>query len=297
LVPEDRRNHHRLYHKDFFANPRSRPMGIGLDLSGRRKDGASFPVEISLGYIDIAEGRLAVAFVDDITERKRLEAAAKADHEEIRALASRLLTVQEEERRRVSREIHDDFCQQLAALAFEVGGLIVEPLPDPIRARLQALEARLTNLSANGRHLAYRLHPSILEDLGLAVSLQALCEEFSQRKGVVVKFRSRNVPSVLPIPVMSCLYRIAQEGLRNAIEHSGAKHITAALIGKENAVRLSIRDDGVGFDRQSAKGKGRLGLVSMEERVHLINGKLSIKSAPGHSTRIVVTTPLFGGDR
>ena len=295
LVPEYARDRHRQYHGEYYANPRRRPMGIGLDLQARRKDGSLFPVEIGLDTFESPQGRCGVAFATDISQRKRLEKAEEINRQEIRALASRLLTVQEEERRRVSREIHDDLGQQLAALTFDLGGLAAEPFPEAARVQLRALQGRLVKLSEAARHLAYQLHPSILEDLGLAAALRALCEEFSRHNGIVVKYRDKKVPRELPIEVTSCLYRVAQAALQNVIQHSGVKCVYVTLSGQDRAVMLSIRDDGAGFDPVSAKGRGGLGLVSMEERVRLVGGTLIIESKPGRGTRIAAVIPLAGG--
>ena len=230
----------------------------------------------------------------DVAERQRLEAAAKQDHERIRALASRLLSAQEDERRRMSRVIHDDICQELAALTFDLGELLSEPLREASRSRLQELQNRLTNLSAATRDLTHQLHPPTLEDLGLIVSLRDLCEEFSRRNRLVVKFTKRQVPDHLPIEVMTCLHRIAQEGLRNAAKHSGAKGIMVTLHSNRKKLVLSIRDDGTGFALQSAKGKGGLGLANMQERVRLVSGEISIRSEPGRGSKIVVEVPYHG---
>ena len=173
-----------------------------------------------------------------------------------------------------------------------MGELVAEPLPEASRARLQAFSGPSLQLSAAARQLAYQLHPSTLEDLGLTASLRALCNEFSQRNGTVVTFVKRQVPARLPLDVMSCLYRIAQEGLWNAVKHSGAKHIVVTLAGVKKSAALSIRDDGVGFDPRFAKRKGGLGLTSMEERIRLVHGTFSIKSAAGLGTRIVAKAPL-----
>jgi len=192
----------------------------------------------------------------------------------------------------VSREIHDDLCQRLAAAVFDVGVLAAEPLTDATRAGLRELETRLANLSTIARNLAYQLHPSILGDLGLAPSLKALCDEVGQRNGMVVKFTNRQAPGLLSLEVMTCVYRIAQEALRNAIKHSGAKHVTVTLATNTKDIRIAIQDDGVGFDPRSNKGKGGLGLVSMEERIRLVAGKLWIKSNPGLGTSIIASAPF-----
>ena len=167
LIPEEARERHAQHHKVYFANMQSRPMGIGMDLEGRRKDGTHFPVEIGLSAIETATGKLAVAFVSDITQRRRLEQAAQAHAQEVQALAASLLTAQEEERRRVSRELHDQICQQLASLAIDMGGLAAEAPAKFVQERLKTLQARVIKASEETRHIAYELHPSVLDDLGL----------------------------------------------------------------------------------------------------------------------------------
>jgi len=229
----------------------------------------------------------------DITERKHLEKATGTHGAEIRALAARLLTVAEEERRRVSRELHDNLVQQLASLAFDVGGLAADiPSPEHTRIRLQSLQSRVVKVSEEARHIAYELHPSVVDDLGLVISLKALCDKFAAEHDLIVEFKDDSLPRPIPQQVGSGLYRIAQESLQNTANHAHAKHVTVHLIQREQELRLSIEDDGAGFDPMSVKGKGRLGLVSMEERARLLNAELSIESKPGHGARVVVTVPL-----
>ena len=136
----------------------------------------------------------------------------------------------------------------------------------------------------------------MLEDLGLAASLDALCEEFSQRYGPLdVRFQQSGVPTVLPAEIASCAYRIAQESLWNAAKHAGAKHVKVTLQGLKDNLLLRVEDDGVGFDQESIRSKGGLGLVSMRERARVVNGTLSIGSAIGEATRVILTVPVNGG--
>lgn len=293
LVPKEARERHAGHHKAYFANMQSRPMGIGMDLEGRRKDGTQFPVEIGLSAIETAAGKLAVAFVSDITQRRRLEASAQTHAQEVHALAASLLTAQEEERRRVSRELHDQICQQLASLAIDIGGLAVEAPAKFLQERLRTLQARVVKASEETRHIAYELHPSVLDDLGLTASLRGLCKEFSERaKDVTLEFSAADLPAHLPREIASCLYRIAQESLQNVSKHANAKHVSVSLVLKEGSVVLTITDDGVGFDLAGVKGRGGLGLIGMEERARLVNGKLSVTARPGHGTRIALEVPL-----
>ena len=229
----------------------------------------------------------------DITEKKRLEMAAEASRDEIRALAASLLTAQEEERRRVSLELHDQICQQLAALAIEIGGLATDlPPPEAAQRRLKALQASVIKAADAARHIAYELHPSVLDDLGLTASLRALCKEFSEREGIPVEFTSSALPASLPREVASCVYRVAQECLQNIAKHSNAKHVSVALARQKGSMLLSIGDHGAGFDVEVVKGRGGLGLVGMEERARLVHGTLSIEAQPGHGARITLTFPL-----
>jgi two-component system CheB/CheR fusion protein len=282
-----------------FGYLRAGLLGRPLDLivpeklEGRRRDGSRFPLEVSLSTIDQAGVKLSVAFMTDITERQRLETLSETYRAEIRALAAQLMTAQEEERRRVSRELHDNLCQKLASLALDVENLAVKlPAPAATRARLQDLSARAVKVSEEARHIAYELHPSVLDDLGLVVSLKALCDEFAKTEKMRVKFTAGKLPEVLPQTVASGLYRIAQEGLRNVAKHAKAKHLSVAIAAQDGCLVFSLEDDGVGFAPQAVKGKGGLGLVSIGERARIVGGSLSIESKPGHGTLISVRVPF-----
>lgn len=237
----------------------------------------------------------------DITEQRRAsealrdsQAELQQSREELRTLTARLLAAQEEERRRVSRELHDELNQQLAVLAVDVGSLVKSlPATDyDVRGQLRALQARVAKLSDAVRHIAYQLHPSILDDLGLLVALRSHCEELSRHEGMSVRMTHRNVPDSLPPELASCLYRVAQEGLRNIIRHAGTTHASLSLTSASGDLRLSIRDTGAGFDAKTRDHHGGLGILSMEERVRLVNGTISIHSRPGRGTRIDVRVPL-----
>jgi two-component system, chemotaxis family, CheB/CheR fusion protein len=282
-----------------FGYRRSDLLGKPLDLllpaelEGRHSDGSRFPLEVSLSTIDQAGVKLTVAFMTDTTERQRLEALSETYRAEIRALAAQLITAQEEERRRVSRELHDSLCQKLASLALDVENLAVAlPRPAATRVRLQDLGARAIQVSEEARHIAYELHPSVLDDLGLVVSLKALCDEFSKAEKMRVDFNAGKLPVLVPQKIASGLYRIAEESLRNVAKHAKAKQLSVALAVRDHSLVLSLDDDGIGFAPQAVKGKGGLGLVSIGERARIMGGTLSIDSRPGDGTRISVRVPL-----
>jgi two-component system, chemotaxis family, CheB/CheR fusion protein len=267
--------------------------GETYQLEGVRRDGSAFPLEVYLSHIDQAGVGLTVAFMTDITEHHRLEKLSETYRAEIRALAAQLMTAQEEERRRVSRELHDSLCQQLAYLAFDVENLAVAlPSPAETRKRLRELRERAVKVSEEARNIAYELHPSVLDDLGLVVSLKALFNEFAKAEKIRVKFTAGKLPDSVPQKIASGLYRIAQESLQNVAKHAKAKLLTVALDVRDHSMMLSLQDNGVGFAPLAVKGKGGLGLVSIRERARIMGGDLSIESKPGDGARIAVRVPL-----
>jgi PAS domain S-box-containing protein len=230
----------------------------------------------------------------NVTERKQSERALQQSRQELRALAGRLIDAQEEERKRISRELHDDINQKLALLAFDTGSLVLAPPPsaDRTREKFRDLQTRVVQLSEDVRQISHRLHPSILEDLGLTAALRELCEEFSAREGIEVVFEQEAVPQALPVDVASCLYRVSQEALHNVLKHARANRVRLKVSGSPEGIRLCIHDTGVGFDSESVSSRHGLGIVSMKERVRLVQGKFSIHSQPGQGTTIEISVPL-----
>jgi signal transduction histidine kinase len=230
----------------------------------------------------------------DITERQCADRVLRESRQELRALAGRLINVQEEERRRISRQLHDDLSQKLALLAFDTGSLILAPPVPPghMKELLLSLQARVVQLSQDVRQIAHQLHPSILEDLGLTAALRELCEEFSAREGVEVVFEQETMPEALPVEVSSCLYGVAQEALHNVSKHARASKVRLMVNGSPEGVCLSIQDEGVGFDLEARASRHGLGIISMKERVGLVNGEFSIRSDPGHGTTVTVFAPV-----
>lgn len=233
----------------------------------------------------------------NVTERKRAERSLQESRQELEALSGRLLMAQEEERKRISRELHDDLSQRVALLAFDASGLVLRPHPSPadmaeMKTSLCNLRTRITELSTDIRQIAHQLHPSILEDLGLTAALHELCEEFSGRDGLEVVLDQHVLPEAPPVDVASCLYRVAQEALYNVQKHARANHVRLTLSGNPGHVCLSVQDDGVGFDPEVRAAGHGLGIVSIKERVRLVHGEVSIGSQPGQGTTLTVSVPL-----
>ena len=241
-------------------------------------------------------------FMIDITERKRGEealgkstAALRRSHRQIQRLAGRLITAQEEERKRVARELHDDINQKLAALSISLSKMKkrLEPTND-LNDPIADLQTRTSELTDDVRRLSHRLHPDTMEHVGLVVALKSYCVEFSKNNGISIHI---DVPDrVEPVrpEVALCLYRVAQESLENIRKHSGANDVRVTLTETQDGVELFISDTGVGFDVERGRASKGLGLVSMEERVRLVGGTLLLQSHPGKGTELQVLVPSRG---
>jgi len=291
LVPQKFRDGHKAHRDQFFQSPQMRPMGLGLDLQGRRQNGSEFFVEISLSYIHAAQGTFGVALVTDISKRRADEQAIRQQGEELRALTARLMTAQDDERRRIARDLHDDLSQSLAFLAMDLGKLATNPSAQNLVADIRPLQLRAAEAAESVRRVSHQLHPSVLDDIGLEAALEQYCEEFQRRSGIETKFTSRNVPESLQREVASSIYHIAQECLRNVSKHARTKTVSVTVEFADNVLRLIIKDQGIGLRAKQPEPSG-IGIVAMRERAHLVNGKLSIQSKSGAGTEISVEVPV-----
>src|ERR1044072_8659357 len=227
-------------------------------------------------------------FLIDITERKRTEEA-------LVNLSGRLINAQEEERKRIARELHDDLNQRMALLSIELEQLSQRmQKPRNLRPLVHRLQTKAQEISAEIHRLSYRLHPSKLDHLGLAAAVESLCEELSKSGKLKIEFHQKGCPAGIAIDVRLCVFRIAQESLRNCIKHSSALRARVVLEKTEGAVRVSVSDDGRGFDTESDAMKKGLGFTSMRERLRLVGGRLRILSRPAKGTRIEISAPLTG---
>jgi PAS domain S-box-containing protein len=238
--------------------------------------------------VDTRDGRKVRrhGFIIDVSERKRTEEALKD-------VGGRLIAAQEEERRRVARELHDDFNQRLAVLSVELEQVrqkIKEPLE--LRRTLQRLQAQAQEIAAEIHRLSYKLHPSKLDHLGLAAAVKSLCAELTESGKLKTEFVQSGFPSVLDRDITLCVYRITQEALRNCVKHSRAESARVVLTRTRTAVRLVVSDSGCGFNLKTTSMQKGLGFISMKERLHLLGGKLNVYSKPLHGTRIEVSVPL-----
>lgn len=232
----------------------------------------------------------ARGFLIDITEHKKTEEA-------LISLSGRLINAREEERKRIARELHDDLNQRMALLSIELEqlGQAIQK-PHGLRPLVHNLQTKAKEISAEIHRLSYRLHPSKLDHLGLVAAVASLCEELAEGRGLKIEFQQRGFPVAVPKDVSLCIFRIAQESLRNCVRHSGARRARVVLDKAKAILRLTVSDDGCGFDTESGAMKKGLGFTSIRERLRLVGGDAVIYSRPGAGTRIVVSVPLAGGD-
>ena len=207
----------------------------------------------------------------------------------LRDLGRRLLKAQEEERSRIALELHDDVSQQAVALAIDLQRITDAP-PGTAQKIVRDAQTRVKSLLKSVHDLSHRLHPANLRLVGLLGALGQLQRDLS-RPGITITVSSENVEAILPDDIALCLFRIAQEAMQNAIKHSGARNIRVQLKGGNDAITLTVVDDGAGFDVDAAAGKG-LGLISMHERAESVGGMLKVVSRKGAGTRLQVTVPF-----
>jgi signal transduction histidine kinase len=212
-------------------------------------------------------------------------------------LSGRLIDFQEKERSRLARELHDDFNQRLAVLAIDLERAAQTVSDSPASQRLHELWNRAREIGTDLHSLSHRLHSSTLESLGLVLGVSSLCGEFAEQHGIQVDFTNEDVPRSVPPDIALCLFRVAQEGLRNMRRHSGASRAEVRLEGAEQSISLSVSDKGIGFDPHSARARAGLGMRSMQERLRLLAGRFEVRSQPGGGTVIYVWVPLPAGAR
>lgn len=256
------------------------------------------------GFFDaLAQSAMGLGLIIWLLEEERHRAVGatlllRESHARIKDLAGKLLIAQEEERRYIARELHDDLNQQVASLALGLGKL-ERQLPEAnesVRAQIAKLEDRTNRLCDRIRRLSHELHSSTLEHVGLEAALRSLCTQFSEQEDIRINFEAeggaREVCSALLPDVAHCLYRVAQESLRNIAKHSGAKSAEVKLSRTNGWIEMSIADAGSGFDFASTSLRRGLGLVSMEERVGLVRGSVQLRTRPGQGTEVNVRIPL-----
>ena len=295
LLPNSARDRHVEHRVDYLADPRTRPMGVGLELAGKRKDGSEFPVDISLSAIETSDGvRLLTAFVRDITERLAATALQRSLSER-RAVLEHLVSAGEEERQRIAADIHDDSIQAMTAAGVRLQ-LLRREIDDPEQIALLAdLQATIELSISRLRHLLFELRPPALDREGLVAALRMYLDE-SRDKAVTAYRLTDELRRQPGEEARMTLYRVAQEALTNVRKHAYAKGADILVGERDSGFVVRIADDGVGFEPDRTVVPGHLGLAAMRERIELAGGTIRIDSAPGTGTIVECWIPTGVGN-
>jgi PAS domain S-box-containing protein len=255
----------------------------------RRNDGAyrwMFDVVSPRVNGDGSFGGLIGSAIDTTDQKLAQQALEK--------VSGQLIEAQEKERSRIARDLHDDICQRLALLSMELeqADRVSSRSPTATGTSLEEIRKHCSEIANDVQSLSHQLHSSKLDYLGIVAAIRGFCKEFSRQFEVDIEFLERNTPTHLPKDVSLCLFRVAQEALHNAAKYSGVNRFTVEMTGKEDEVQLFVSDAGAGFDVEIAKKNGGLGLLSMQERIHLVCGSFSVESKPWQGTKVIATVPL-----
>ena len=254
-----------------------------------RSDGSVVWLEKNAHAFFDAKGRMLrmIGMVADITERKLAEEA-------ISGMNRRLIEAQEAERARIARDLHDDIGQRLAMLSvmLEQTKRVAPNMDNDFPVRMDELRTQVQNISAEVYALSHELHSSKLRHIDMVHAMRGFCKELSEQHNVDINFGHEDIPGSVPPEISICLFRVLQEALHNAVKHSKVRLFDVEARGTSNAIFLTVRDAGLGFDPEYAmKGHG-LGLTSMQERLKLVNGELSIHSQPKRGTSVHARVPF-----
>jgi two-component system sensor kinase FixL len=290
LVPESVGDPHAAHRARFVADPHNRPMGVGLDLRGRRKDGSTFPVEISLSPWKPSEGEMRIiCTVRDVSDYRRLQNFSEG-----------ALRATEEERQRIARELHDDTAQRLATLILRIRRLALEEDAEGRANLLEDIREEVVDATEGVKRMARGLRPPEIEELGLALAVTAHVRSLREGAGFDVETELGSVDAYLSDTAKLAVYRIVQEALSNARRHAESDGALVRLYREGSKVVAEVVDRGKGFrSSRAVEGGGGLGLVGMRERATMVGGRLTIDSVPGEGTSVKVTVPSSrseGGD-
>jgi PAS domain S-box-containing protein len=276
LMPSRFRADHAQHRTEFAAAPRFRAMGEGFDLYALHKSGREFPVEISLSPLNTGQGMVFTSAIRDITQRKAIENAA-------RQLAGMLLRSQDDERRRIARELHDSAGQMVAALLMNIDLLKGATTDQKKEDLLCDMTTILKSLNTELRTMSHLLHPPLLDEVGLSSALQWYVDGFSKRSGIVTTLEIPVGLERLPPDLEIAIFRVVQESLTNVHRHAGSKRAVVRLTRSQAALKMEIQDEGKGISPSyrsqilTAAPLG-VGLRGMHERVLQLGGKLDIRS-------------------
>ena len=288
--------------RDFLRNEPGGSVYRGA-FRHQHKNGEPLDIDAVAHLVSWRGRRARLVVLNDITERRRTQEALEhanreleLSHERLRALSRRLFEVQEEERGRLARDLHDDIGQVLTALKIQLESLQRAADPERLRARLAEGVETVQQTLERVRQLSLSLRPPQLDDLGLAAALRSHLDRQALVSGIAAHFDGAEAPHELDPDTETACFRVAQEAINNVLRHAHAHNLWVRLFTAGGRLALSVRDDGLGFDLEAARSRAAsgasLGLVGMEERIALAGGTLELRAAPGEGTVLLATLPV-----
>jgi two-component system sensor kinase FixL len=279
LMPQPFRDRHDGYVRNYLESGVKRIIGIGREVVGQRKDGSVFPIDLSVGEAVLPSGRrIFTGILRDLTERKALE--------------DKILHISEEEQSRIGQDIHDDLCQQLAAIGClaKVAQKNLAKAGSPEAQNLAEIVQLVSQANTRARETSRGLMPVVIDSGGLMAALEELAAGTSRAFEVVCEFHYDNPVQVNNNKISVQLFRIAQEAVSNAVKHSQAKRVDMHLARQSGNIVLTIRDNGLGIPDSPAKGTG-MGLLTMSHRAQMMGGTLTIEPRSGGGTQVTCSVP------
>lgn len=262
-----------------------RPLGL-LESTAERVSDGDFTARVPMSPL----ADRSIARIGTVTNRL-LERVVE-DRERMRLLASKVISAQDEERARVARELHDSAAQSLAALALQLSAAARDSRDPDLAERLTLVRKIVGDVLEEIRAISRSMHPRVLDDLGLPAALEHLARQMRDRTPIEVEVEAAAVSELVSPVLTSALYRVAQEAITNALRHARATSVRVRLESVREGLRLTVQDDGTGFDLARAEAdRPGMGLFSMRERVALVDGALQIHTARGRGTRVIATVP------
>jgi PAS domain S-box-containing protein len=271
----------------------SRRMGAQRIVTGLRRNGEAFPIDASISHHCEQGEQIYMVILRDVTERIRAEQDLRRSKEELRELGTAAHQALEQEKRRIARELHDELGQALTALQMDVAWL-KERLPegqDAMASKVEKMQALVEGTVASTRRIASDLRPLMLDDLGLLPAVEWLVEGFTQRTGVPCALTVGDQELDIPDAHANAVFRIIQESLTNIAKHAQASHVDVAIKRGDDAISVSVNDNGVGFSPEHPRKPNSFGLLGLRERASLLGGEATVATSPGHGTRVEICIP------
>jgi PAS domain S-box-containing protein len=289
FIPERFREGHAAHVQRFGeTGTTSRRMGGMRVVMGLRRNGEEFPIDASISQATEGGKRFYTVILRDVTERARREEALQRSREELRQFSVAANSVREQEKSRIARELHDELGQALTALKIDVGWLKdrLASQGGETATKLAAMQVLLDGTVAAARRISADLRPLMLDDLGLVAACEWLASSFAQRTGIHCELTLGGGELDLPDPYATALFRVLQESLTNVAKHAQASRVEATLQRDGDAITLTVRDNGKGFDMNDPRKPNSYGLLGLRERAYLLGGEADIQSEPGKGTTI-----------